>query len=177
MKSAKFGLFFDLLKKFTTSLDLESLGSIPVKSLNNLTNNCSSAPYSGKLVPLEEVLTLLRNAMEAKNSTSKGFLIDGYPREVDQAIQFEKNVCNCAFLFFFDVNDAVMVERLLERGKKSGRVDDNEETIKKRLDTFHTHTDPILKYFGDRVVKVNCARDVDSIFAEVCACIDAKCKT
>ena len=131
---------------------------------------------SGKLVPLEEVLTLLRNAMEARNSTSKGFLIDGYPREVDQAIQFEKNVCKCAFLFFFDVNDKVMVERLLERGKKSGRVDDNEETIKKRLDTFHTHTDPILNYFGDRVVKVNCERDVDSIFTDVCACIDSKCK-
>lgn len=69
-----------------------------------------------------------------------------------------------------------MVERLLERGKKSGRVDDNEETIKKRLDTFHAHTDPILKYFGDRVVKVNCERDVDSIFKEVCQCIDNKCK-
>ena len=135
-----------------------------------------SLVHSGKLVPLDEVLTLLRNAMEARNSTSKGFLIDGYPREVDQAIQFEKNVCKCAFLFFFDVNDQVMVERLLERGKKSGRVDDNEETIKKRLETFHTHTDPILKYFGDRVVRVNCARDVESIFGEVCNCIDSRCK-
>ena len=124
------------------------------------------------------------------------------PQIVDQAIQFEKDVCKCAFLFFFDVNDRVMVERLLERGKKSGRVDDNEETIKKRLDTFHTHTDPILKvncrfalererfvvevnqtslpfltkYFGDRVIKINCEREVDSIFKDVCSCVDTKCK-
>lgn len=48
-------------------------------------------PYSGKLVPLSEVLTLLRNAMEARNSTSKGFLIDGYPREgmKDSVIKME----------------------------------------------------------------------------------------
>lgn len=69
-----------------------------------------------------------------------------------------------------------MVSRLLERGKKSGRVDDNEETIKKRLDTFHAHTDPILKYFGDRVVKINCERTVKDIFNDVCTCINSRCK-
>ena len=69
-----------------------------------------------------------------------------------------------------------MVERLLERGKKSGRIDDNEETIKKRLDTFHQHTNPILDYFGDRVIKINCEREVDGIFNDVCNCIDSKCK-
>ena len=40
-----------------------------------------------------------------------------------------------------------MTSRLLERGKNSGRVDDNEETIKKRLDTFHNETKPVIEYY------------------------------
>lgn len=63
-------------------------------------------------------------------------------------------VCACSFLLFFDVPDDVMLSRLLERGKTSGRPDDNEETIAKRLDTFHTFTQPILDHYGDTVKKV-----------------------
>lgn len=48
-----------------------------------------------------------------------------------------------------------MVERLLNRAKTSGRVDDNEETIKKRLKTFENQTLPVLKVFNDRVKKVD----------------------
>lgn len=46
----------------------------------------------GALVPLETVLQLLKEAMTAKAATSKGFLIDGYPRELDQGIRFENEV-------------------------------------------------------------------------------------
>ncbi|CAG0920984.1 unnamed protein product [Notodromas monacha] len=46
----------------------------------------------GQLVPIDTVMTLLRNAME-KHPKANGFLIDGYPREVDQAKEFEKQVC------------------------------------------------------------------------------------
>ena len=50
-----------------------------------------------------------------------------------------------------------MTQRLLERGKTSGRVDDNEETIKKRLDTFHNQTQPVIDYYTkqEKVVQVN----------------------
>ena len=48
-----------------------------------------------------------------------------------------------------------MVERLLNRAKTSGRVDDNEETIKKRLKTFEKQTLPVLEVFNDRVKKVD----------------------
>ncbi|XP_023215634.1 adenylate kinase isoenzyme 1-like isoform X2 [Centruroides sculpturatus] len=109
----------------------------------------------GELVPLEQVLLLLKDAIVKRLNTSKGFLIDGYPREVDQAIQFEKEVCKCAYLLFFDVSDDTMTQRLLKRGETSGRVDDNEETIRSRLKTFHSHTQPILDYFGEKVKKVS----------------------
>jgi len=61
-------------------------------------------------------------------------------------------------VLYFEVSDETMTARLLERGKTSGRVDDNEETIKKRLQTFHNQTRPVIDYFSEKnkVVKVWC---------------------
>ena len=56
---------------------------------------------------------------------------------------------------YFECSNEVMVERLLNRAKTSGRVDDNEETIKKRLKTFENQTLPVLEVFNDRVKKVD----------------------
>lgn len=130
----------------------------------------------GQLVPLEEVLQLLKDAMINNLSTSKGYLIDGYPREVGQATCFEKEICKCTVILFFDVPDDIMKERLLERGKTSGRADDNEVTIAKRLQTFHQHTQPILDHFGDTVKKITAIGTPEEIFTKVCEVIDAlKC--
>ncbi|CAL1287224.1 unnamed protein product [Larinioides sclopetarius] len=114
----------------------------------------------GQLVPNEEVLALLKEAMLKNLANSHGFLIDGYPREVGQAAELNVffsrlQISKCSFLLFFDVSDDVMKERLLNRGKTSGRADDNEETIAKRILTFHNHTQPILDHYGDKVKKVN----------------------
>lgn len=68
-----------------------------------------------------------------------------------------------------------MIGRLLERGKTSGRVDDNEETIKKRLDTFHLHSQPILDHYGVKVAKIPAERDPAEIFLDVCKEIDSVC--
>ena len=55
-----------------------------------------------------------------------------------------------ACVLYFEVPDEVMVERLLGRAKTSGRVDDNEETIKKRLTTFHNHCDKVLEHYRNK---------------------------
>lgn len=130
---------------------------------------------SGQLVPLTEVLALLKDAIDKRKSESKGFLIDGYPREVEQAICFERDVAKCTFIIYFDVSDQVMVTRLLERGKTSGRADDNEETIKQRLVTFHNHSQPIMDAYQEKVAKIPAERNPDDIFADVCKCIHEKC--
>jgi adenylate kinase len=56
---------------------------------------------------------------------------------------------------YFEASDSTLVSRLLSRGATSGREDDNEETIKKRLDTFHTHNDPIINHFKSKLKQVN----------------------
>ncbi|XP_013790010.2 adenylate kinase isoenzyme 1-like [Limulus polyphemus] len=127
----------------------------------------------GELVSLDEVLQLLKEAIQRHLKSSKGFLVDGYPREVEQAVQFEKEVCKCSFLLYFDVSDETMTKRLLQRGISSGRVDDNETTIKSRLQTFHSHSQPILDYFGDKVKKIPAECEPEEIFQEVCKYIGA----
>lgn len=130
----------------------------------------------GDLVSLDEVLGLLKNAMEAKISSTKCFLIDGYPRELEQGTKFENEIVECTNVLYFEVSDEVMTERLLERGKTSGRVDDNEETIKKRLDTFHNQTKPVVDHYAakDKTIKIVATGTIDEIFAEVQKFMDSK---
>lgn len=128
----------------------------------------------GQLVPLETVLDMLRDAMMAKVDTSKGFLIDGYPREVQQGIEFEQRIAEPSLLLYVDAGPETMTQRLLKRGETSGRVDDNEETIKKRLDTYYKATEPVIVFYEKRgiVRKVNAEGSVDSVFSQVCTHLD-----
>jgi len=126
----------------------------------------------GELVPLFVVLDLLAEAMIAKLAGSKGYLIDGYPREVAQGQEFEKEILPCSQILYFDVSDETMTARLLNRGKTSGRADDNEETIKKRLDTFHKHSKPVVEAYAAKCKTIPAERDPNDIFADVCAVLD-----
>lgn len=108
----------------------------------------------GELVPLEVVLDLLKEAIFKALPDSKGFLIDGYPREKEQGLLFEKNIAPVNLVLFFDASEDTLVKRLLGRAVTSGRVDDNEETIKKRLQTFNTHNDQVVQQYTDKLKKV-----------------------
>ena len=59
-------------------------------------------------------------------------------------------------MLFYTTTEKVMLERLLERGKTSGREDDNVESIKKRFKTYEHDTMPVIEYYGsqDKVAKV-----------------------
>merc|ERR1712107_23055 len=85
--------------------------------------NLTAIMESGQLVPLATVLDLLAEAMIAKLGGSKGFLIDGYPREVAQGEEFEKAIAPCKHILYFEVSDETMTQRLLNRAETSGRAD------------------------------------------------------
>ncbi|CAH1264558.1 AK5 [Branchiostoma lanceolatum] len=128
----------------------------------------------GKLVPMETVLELLKDAMVARADKSNGFLIDGYPREVKQGTAFESTIKECDVVLYFECAAKTMTERLLGRAKTSGRADDNEATIKKRLDTFYSETEPVVKFYEDKkkLKRINAERDKEAIFADVVAALD-----
>ncbi|KAF6813917.1 uridylate kinase [Colletotrichum sojae] len=113
----------------------------------------------GLIVPMEVTVQLLENAMAAtiKEQGNKRFLIDGFPRKMDQAIKFEEAVCPAKLVLFYDCPEAVMESRLLERGKTSGRADDNAESIRKRFRTFVETSMPVVDYYEKegRVVKLD----------------------
>merc|ERR1711993_217929 len=117
-------------------------------------------------------LDLLAEAMIKKLPSSKGFLIDGYPREVSQGVEFEKDIAPCAQILYFEVSDETMTKRLLKRAETSGRADDNEETIKKRLVTFHEHSEPVIKHYASKCSVIPAERAIDEIFADVAAALD-----
>ncbi|XP_063591906.1 adenylate kinase isoenzyme 1-like [Penaeus indicus] len=73
----------------------------------------------------------------------------------------------CTKVLYFEVPDEVMVERLLNRAKTSGRVDDNEETIKKRLATFHKHSEPVIQHYKEKCATIVALGSPDEVFAEV----------
>ena len=105
----------------------------------------------GQIVPMEVTVTLLKNAIQAEIDRTKKeksrFLVDGFPRKMDQAVFFEQTVCPSAYTIFLDCPEDVMQERLLNRGKTSGRADDNEESIKKRFKTFVETSMPVVTHF------------------------------
>lgn len=123
----------------------------------------------GKIVPMEVTVQLLENAMMDKDKGKGRFLIDGFPRKMDQAIRFEEAVCPSKFTLFFDCPEDVMTERLINRGKTSGRADDNAESIKKRFKTFVETSMPVVDYFEkeNKVVKIKAVKSPDEIYKEV----------
>lgn len=88
---------------------------------------------------------------------------------MDQAIKFEEIVVPSSFTLFFDCPEDVMQERLLNRGKTSGRADDNAESIKKRFRTFVETSMPVVNHFESegRVEKVKAVDSPDIVYEEV----------
>lgn len=125
----------------------------------------------GLIVPMEVTVKLLENAMHEKlDKEGKGrFLIDGFPRKMDQAIFFEQAVCPSTCTLFLDCPEDVMRKRLLNRGKTSGRADDNEESIVKRFRTFVETSMPVVDHFAEegRVVKADAEGSEGQVYEAV----------
>jgi len=125
----------------------------------------------GQIVPMEVTIQLLENAMNStiEEKGNRKFLIDGFPRKMDQALGFEQKVVPSKFTLFFDCSEETMRERLLNRGKTSGRADDNEESIVKRFRTFVETSMPVVEMFEKegRVVKVDASKSPDEVYAHV----------
>ncbi|KAJ9124247.1 UMP-CMP kinase [Naganishia vaughanmartiniae] len=145
----------------------------------------------GLIVPQEVTIKLLENAMRdalskeppvpAGSPLGEGweggrgrFLIDGFPRKMDQAITFDTQVCESTFILFFSCTEEVMLERLMERAKTSGREDDNKESIIKRFRTFTETSMPVVNYYREqnKVVEIDAKDTVDGVYSKVRVAVD-----
>ncbi|KAI9817723.1 MAG: bifunctional uridylate/adenylate kinase [Phylliscum demangeonii] len=132
----------------------------------------------GIIVPMEVTVALLENAMLEAIMRRDGatFLIDGFPRKMDQALRFERDVCPSAFTLFFDCPEPVLRERLLRRGQTSGRADDNPESIAKRFQTYLHTTMPVVEHYERqaKLVRVDASPGPDRVYADVRRCLEAR---
>ena len=80
-----------------------------------------------------------------------------------------------AAMIELDVPEDELMNRLILRGQQSGRSDDNEETIKKRLDVYHSQTMPLMKWYEQEGLRhpINGLGELDRIFSDVCKVVDA----
>jgi adenylate kinase len=135
---------------------------------------------NGQLVPDSVVIGMIRSALE-NNPKAKGFLFDGFPRTVAQSealdeLLAEKHAEINAVLAL-EVSHHELMNRLLNRGKTSGRSDDvNEEVIRARINEYENKTAPVAGYYDqfDKVVRIGGEGEIDEIFDELTREIEAK---
>ncbi|KAH9376755.1 hypothetical protein HPB48_010949 [Haemaphysalis longicornis] len=168
-----------IVKKYDfTHISSGDLLRAEVQSGSERGREMSEIMKKGELVPLDIVLQLLKEGIKKSMDKSKGFLIDGYPRNTEQGDRFEAErrsetqVCKCTHLLYFEVADETMKSRLIKRGETSGREDDNEATIIKRLKTFHEESEPVLEKYKSMVKKVSAEDDPDKVFEAVVPVMD-----
>lgn len=136
----------------------------------------------GIIVPMEITVALLSSAMseileaqkqkrgdnnEAHDPTR--FLIDGFPRKMDQAVFFEETVVPSVATLFLSCSEQVMLDRLLKRGETSGRADDNLESIKKRFRVFEEQSMPVVDHYAKegKVISVDAVGTVDEVYSQI----------
>lgn len=126
---------------------------------------------NGTIVPVEITCKLIERAMT--ESKKDKFLIDGFPRNKDNLDGWTREMSDkveLLFILFFDCEEEVCIKRCLGRGAAgSGRSDDNIESLKKRIHTFHNDSMPIIEHYKSqnmvRVVDAN--PDPDLVFQKV----------
>jgi adenylate kinase len=137
----------------------------------------------GQLVPDEVVIAMIDTCLE-NHKEAKGFLFDGFPRTVAQAEALDKLLhlkkADIALVAILDVNEEELINRLVHRGKTSGRSDDSDENIqRKRQDIYKKETLPVAAYYqrSKRVVHIDGMGEIDQVFERLCAAIDKKMKS
>ena len=117
---------------------------------------------AGKLVPTDVTARMVEDRLN-QDDAANGFLLDGFPRTVEQAgilaELLEKKGVKLDGVINFEVSEDVVVERMLARG----RADDNEETIRTRLGVYRDETFPLIQHYGDEIINVKAEGSVEEI--------------
>ena len=120
---------------------------------------------SGDLVPDNLVISMLQERLDSLEESDVAIL-DGFPRTIPQAQSLDslKNKIKIVAVVVFEVNEEVLIQRMLERG----RSDDNEETIKQRFEVYKKETDPLIKFYKDKnLIYINGVGEEEEVFDDL----------
>lgn len=146
-----------------------SAGDLLRNEIHSCSDNCAmilEIIKEGKIVPSEVTVKLIQKAISLGENNK--FLIDGFPRTEDNRLAYEQIIgASPSLVLFFDCPEEVMVKRVLNRNE--GRVDDNEETVKKRLKVFRELSLPVVDYYSKKGIlhRINAMGTADEIFEQV----------
>ena len=161
-----------------------STGDMLREEIKNGTENGKKAEVlinDGKLVPDEMIIAMLHDRVQKHiaDGNTKGFIFDGFPRTVEQAKALKEMLAtyktDVSIMLNLEVPEEELITRLLERGKTSGRSDDNMETIKKRIDVYNTQTKPVMEFYKaeGKLANINGVGTIDGIFEKISEAINA----
>ncbi len=132
---------------------------------------------NGQLIPDELIINMLAGVLDSFKE-SKGVIFDGFPRTIAQAealkIMLNERGQEVSVMLDLEVPEDELMTRLIKRGQESGRADDNEETIKKRLVVYHSQTAPLIDWYKNdgKYQHINGLGTMEGIFADICAAVD-----
>ena len=133
---------------------------------------------NGQLIPDDLMVSILASVYDSFGREHKGVIFDGFPRTIPQAEALKQMLSergdSVAAMIELDVPEDELMKRLILRGQQSGRADDNEETIKKRLVVYHSQTQPLIEWYKKEGIHyhIDGLGELDRIFADICAVID-----
>ena len=148
-----------------------------IKAGTELGKSADSFISHGNLVPDEIMIEVLEDLIR-KNLDQKGFVFDGFPRTLPQGkaldLKLKKNGTDISAVFSLEVDEEELIDRLLKRGKISGRSDDNRQTIESRLDVYHQQTEPVKEYYAqqNKLTYIKGKGSIDDIFKSIEEVID-----
>ena len=134
---------------------------------------------NGQLIPDAMMIDILAAKLDTFVD-SKGVIFDGFPRTIAQAealkAMLNERGQDVTAMIELDVPEDELMTRLLKRGQLSGRADDNEETIKKRLVVYNEQTSPLKEWYKNegKHCYINGMGDLDRIFADIVSAIEAR---
>lgn len=131
----------------------------------------------GQLIPDELMIEILASVYDSL-CPCEGVIFDGFPRTIPQAEALKKMLAQrgteVSAVLQLEVPEEMLTERLLNRGKTSGRADDNAETIRKRLEVYHSQTAPLAAWYAaeGKLHAIKGYGALEEINAALCGVID-----
>ena len=143
-----------------------------IKTGSELGKEIDAIISKGNLVPDDKMYGVIKNYISSLPKDCKGMIFDGYPRTVAQAeslTQLLKEYKMEAIMIDLLVDEQLLIQRLIERGKISGRADDNLNTIRHRIAVYHNQTEPMTEYYlhQGNYFAVNGNHTVEDVFMQI----------
>ena len=190
-----------LSKKLLSKFDLAhiSTGDLfreAIKKDDDFAKEIKSIIASGQYVPDSITNKIASDAIVESLKTHKGFILDGYPRTIDQA-NFLKTIANIDYVIYLKIDESILIDRIISRricpscgaiynikynpkpkndnicdncqSLLMQRKDDNMEVAKDRINIYFEQTQPLINFYREKgiLVEVNAAQSIDEVYNEV----------